>query len=218
MRAGACQNRYRNILAASEEMARSGKDSGKRGQLRIIGGRWRGRKFNFKPAPGLRPTTDRVRETLFNWLAPHVRDALCADLFAGSGALGLEALSRGARHCDFVDSSGAALAQIRSHLASVDAADGAHYHQLSALDFLQRPRTPYDIVFIDPPFGMELVGPTCRLLAEHRLLPKDALVYVESGTRENIPPMPPEWSLYREKSAGEVSYRLYIIDGEQGSQ
>ena len=93
-------------------MARSEERSGKPRQLRIIGGRWRGRKLTFTPAEGLRPTADRVRETLFNWLAPHIQDARCADLFAGSGALGLEALSRGAAHCDFVDTSAAALAQV----------------------------------------------------------------------------------------------------------
>ena len=93
-------------------MARAGRRGGKQGQLRIIVGQWRGRKLAFPATHGLRPTTDRVRETLFNWLAPHIRDSRCADLFAGSGALGLEALSRGALHCDFVDTSGPALRQI----------------------------------------------------------------------------------------------------------
>ena len=100
-------------------MARSGKDAGKRGQLRIIGGQWRGRRLSFTPEEGLRPTTDRVRETLFNWLAPYLHGARCADLFAGSGALGLEALSRGAGYCDFVDASPSVIAQISAHLEHV---------------------------------------------------------------------------------------------------
>ena len=112
LRAVACEDSYRIILAAGDEMTRSGKGARKRSELRIIGGQWRGRKLLFTPAEGLRPTTDRVRETLFNWLAPHLHGARCADLFAGSGALGLEALSRGAAHCDFVDSSKQVLAQI----------------------------------------------------------------------------------------------------------
>jgi 16S rRNA (guanine966-N2)-methyltransferase len=97
-------------------MTRSGKDTRKLHQVRIIGGQWRGRKLSFTPADGLRPTGDRIRETLFNWLAPTIEGARCVDLFTGSGALGLEALSRGAIHCDFVDSSNATLSQVSDHL------------------------------------------------------------------------------------------------------
>lgn len=193
-------------------MARSGKGAGKPGRLRIIGGQWRGRKLTFTPADGLRPTSDRVRETLFNWLAPYVHGARCADLFAGSGALGLEALSRGARHCDFVDTSQAALAQIGSHLTTLGATGIGQCHPSSALQFLQATNEPYDLVFIDPPFSRELVNPTCTVLAERNLLVAGGLAYVEYAASEPPPTTPPGWSLHRDKTAGDVTYRLFIVD------
>lgn len=186
----------------------------KRGQLRVIGGRWRGRRFTFHAEAGLRPTTDRIRETLFNWLAPAIRDARCADLFAGSGALGLEALSRGAAHCDFVDSSRAALRQIGAHLTDLGAENG-NCHIGSALDFLRGATTAYDIVFIDPPFGSGLVAPTCSLLASRGLLAGNARVYVEMAASEPLPELPVDWALYRDKIAGGVAYRLFVVGREQ---
>lgn len=199
-------------------MARSGKRTGKERQLliksrlRIIGGQWRGRKLTFTPVEGLRPTSDRVRETLFNWLAPYIHGARCADLFAGSGALGLEALSRGACHCDFVDTSGAALAQIGNHLATLGAATAGQCHPSTALQFLQASSEPYDLVFIDPPFTRELVNPACTVLAARKLLAAGALVYVEMAASEPPPAAPPGWSLHRDKTAGGVAYRLFIVD------
>ena len=147
-------------------MARRGKAAAGPSQLRIIGGQWRGRKLRFDPAPGLRPTTDRIRETLFNWLAPEIHGARCADLFAGSGALGLEALSRGAALCDFVDTSPAALRQLQAHLEVLDALDRGHCHAGPAEQFLAAADSVYDLVFIDPPFGESLVEPTCRQLSD----------------------------------------------------
>ena len=185
----------------------------KTGQLRIIGGQWRGRKLAFSPEPGLRPTTDRVRETLFNWLAPVVHGARCVDLYAGSGALGLEALSRGAAFCDFVDSSRAALEQITAHLAALDATGRAGCHRETAASFLQRDvaQQPWDIAFIDPPFGANLIEPTCALLAQRNLLSAAALVYIESGAGEPTATLPTDWSLHREKTAGGVVYRLFVV-------
>lgn len=182
-----------------------------RSQLRIIGGQWRGRKLSFTPDEGLRPTTDRVRETLFNWLAPHIHGARCADLFAGSGALGLEALSRGASHCDFVDSSRQALGQIDSHLAALEAGDHGLCHPLAAAQFLKNASAPYDIVFIDPPFGQGLAAPTCAALEENQLLANNALAYVETASAEPCPDVPVRWTLHREKTAGGVAYRLFVI-------
>ncbi len=192
-------------------MTRSGKGTGTQSRLRIIGGQWRGRKLTFTPAEGLRPTSDRVRETLFNWLASYIHGARCADLFAGSGALGLEALSRGASHCDFVDTSEAALVQIGYHLATLGATAG-QCHRSSAVQFLQTHNEPYDLVFIDPPFGKKLVNPACALLAEKKLLVGGALVYVEWAASEPPPMTPPGWSLHRDKTAGSVAYRLFIVD------
>jgi 16S rRNA (guanine966-N2)-methyltransferase len=195
-------------------MARSAKGAATQSRLRIIGGQWRGRKLTFTPADGLRPTPDRIRETLFNWLAPHIRGALCLDLFAGSGALGLEALSRGARHCDFVDTSGAALAQIGQHLRTLRAEESGNCTPGPARQFLQSASGIYDIVFIDPPFGKAMVDSACALLAEYRLLAADALVYIETGAGEARPRTPDSWQLHREKVAGGVSYRLFVAQGQ----
>lgn len=212
LRAVACEDSYRTILAAGDEMTRSGKGARKRSELRIIGGQWRGRKLQFTPAEGLRPTTDRVRETLFNWLAPHLHGARCADLFAGSGALGLEALSRGAGHCDFVDSSKQVLVQIESHLTTLAGNDRGHCHPVPAEQFLDIAGEPYDIVFIDPPFDRALAEPTCTLLENRRLLADQAWVYIETAASDPCPEVPPRWTLYREKTAGGVTYRLFSIE------
>ena len=192
-------------------MSRAAKARRGRGQLRIIGGQWRGRKLAFPAIDGLRPTTDRVRETVFNWLAPHLHAARCLDLFAGSGALGLEALSRGADSCTFVDSAAQATRQIQDHLQTLDATQRGHCRTLAALDFLKGQRGPWDIVFIDPPFGKALVEPCCALLQSSGALAPGAMVYVESGADESLPALPGEWETYREKRAGDVCYRLFIV-------
>ncbi len=183
----------------------------KAGQLRIVGGQWRGRKLSFRAAEGLRPTTDRVRETLFNWLQGVTPGARCADLFAGSGALGLEALSRGAAHCDFIDTSSAALGQIEGHLRALGASEQGRFHCQSAASFLQRAQGTYDIVFIDPPFASDLVQTCCDLLAERRLLAEEARVYVETAAGAPPPRVPAHWALHRDKRAGGVAYRLFIV-------
>jgi 16S rRNA (guanine966-N2)-methyltransferase len=182
---------------------------GQQQHVRIIGGVWRGRKLAFTPAQGLRPTGDRIRETLFNWLTPHVTGARCADLFAGSGALGLEALSRGARYCDFVDTSNAALTHIKGHLATLRAQDNGHCHSGTAEQFLQRVDSPYDIVFVDPPFDSQLVGSISTALGREGLLSPEALIYIEMAAAEPLPQMPQQWSLYRDKVSGSVAYRLF---------
>lgn len=184
---------------------------GGRGELRIIGGRWRGRRLTFQAAPGLRPTTDRVRETLFNWLMVDIVGARCADLFCGSGALGLEALSRGAGHCDFVDREAAAIRQLNLHLKELGASDQAALHPGSAEHFLAQAIQPWDIVFIDPPFDQGLVQPACDLLATRDLLAPGACVYVETGREESPPDVPAHWQLHREKTAGGVVSRLYRL-------
>lgn len=200
-------------------MARSAKrpasQSQKKSQLRIIGGQWRGRKLAFTPAEGLRPTTDRVRETLFNWLASSIHDARCLDLFAGSGALGLEALSRGAATCDFVDSATAVMRQVATHLNTLNATTRGQCYPLAAGEFLQTPRQAYDIVFIDPPFGKALAEPTCALLAEHGLLAAGALVYLETEIGSTAPALPAHWTLHRDKIAGAVAYRLYQVGTQE---
>lgn len=184
------------------------KRTDKQRQVRIIGGLWRGRKLTFTPSEELRPTGDRIRETLFNWLAPHIQGARCADLFAGSGALGMEALSRGALHCDFVDTTRAAVSQVEQNLRGFEAQDRGLCHSITAQQFLQDAVTPYDIVFIDPPFKLQMAGPVCASLARTRLLSDAALIYVETAATEQ-PDMPEQWTLHREKVSGGVAYRLF---------
>jgi 16S rRNA (guanine966-N2)-methyltransferase len=198
-------------------MSVSGNRAGTQNQVRIIGGRWRGRKLAFIPVDGLRPTGDRIRETLFNWLDPYITGARCADLFAGSGALGLEALSRGAEHCDFVDCKKTALEQVRNHLKTFEALGRGSCYAVSAQQFLQAASVPYDVAFVDPPFKLQLVESVCAMLAQKQLLREDALVYVEMGATEPPPGVPPTWSLYREKVSGGVVYRLFRVGRTENS-
>ncbi len=175
-------------------------------QLRIIGGRWRGMRIAFPQVKAIRPSPDRVRETLFNWLQPHIAGAACLDLFAGSGALGLEALSRGAAHVTFVDSE----AQVGQHLAAALRRLGsseAQIHVESASGFLRRPPRRFDIVFLDPPFASGSLPPMFEALAQGWLGP-DALVYVESPAGMPLPPLPASWLVHRAKRAGQVGYHL----------
>ncbi len=178
-------------------------------QLRIIGGQWRGRKLTFPDVDGLRPTGDRIRETLFNWLAPEIRGARCLDLFAGSGALGLEALSRGAGASLLVERDAKAAAQLRTNLALLQA-DQGQLVQADALTLLQQGNSaaPYDVVFIDPPFQLNLWQAVVDALEAGNWLADEASIYIEAGRDSRYQP-PPNWTLHRDKQGGQVSYRLY---------
>ena len=177
--------------------------------MRIIGGQWRGRKLGFPDVDGLRPTGDRIRETLFNWLAPDIRGARCLDLFAGSGALGLEALSRGAGASLLVERDAKAAAQLRANLALLKADQGSLINA-DALTLLQQGNsaTPFDVVFVDPPFQLNLWQAVVGALETGGWLADEAIVYIESG-RESAYQVPPNWTLHRDKQAGQVSYRLF---------
>ena len=176
--------------------------------LRIIGGVWRGRRLRFPPSPEIRPTPDRVRETLFNWLAARVPGARCLDLFAGSGALGLEALSRGAAHATFVERDPAAASEICARLAQWGA-HAASVEQTDARGFLARPpAAPFDIVFLDPPFASTLLDETAARLEQGGWLADGALIYVESPA-DATPRLPAAWTPLKAKRAGEVGYHLY---------
>ncbi|MCL6742968.1 MULTISPECIES: 16S rRNA (guanine(966)-N(2))-methyltransferase [Kosakonia] len=178
------------------------------GQIRIIGGQWRGRKLPVPDSPGLRPTTDRVRETLFNWLAPSMVDAHCLDCFAGSGALGLEALSRYAASATLLEMERSVAQQLQQNLATLKAAN-AKVVNTNTLTFLANPGTPHNIAFIDPPFRKGMLEETVRLLENNGWLADDALIYIESEVEKGLPPVPAHWQLHREKVAGQVAYRLY---------
>lgn len=177
------------------------------GQIRIIGGQWRGRKLPVPESPGLRPTTDRVRETLFNWLAPSIVDANCLDCFAGSGALGLEALSRYAASATLLEME-RGVAQQLQNLATLKASN-AKVVNTNTLAFLAQAGTPHHIVFVDPPFRKGLLEETLKLLENNGWLSDEALVYIESEVENGLPPVPMNWHVYREKVAGQVAYRLY---------
>lgn len=179
------------------------------GQLRIIGGQWRSRQFNFPMAHGLRPTPNRVRETLFNWLAPYVEGAKVLDVFAGSGALFLEALSRGAGSALALDLNSEAINSLRGHLLTLRC-DNGQLLQTDALRHLeQQPATPFDLVFLDPPFSQGLLLPACTLLEEKGWLASDAWVYTESENPPSSLGLPGNWRLHREQKAGQVYYALW---------
>lgn len=179
--------------------------------LRIIGGQWRGRKLTFPAVEGLRPTGDRVRETLFNWLAPLLPDALCLDLFAGSGALGLEALSRGARSATLVEKDPVAATQLRANLRTLGSDRGRVLNE-DSLRWLKRepPTQPFDVVFVDPPFDLDLWQESIERLARPGWLARDATVYIESAPALE-PVLPDNWQLHRDKTTGQVRYRLYFL-------
>lgn len=179
------------------------------GQIRIIGGRWRGRKLPVTDSPGLRPTTDRVRETLFNWLAPVIQGVRCLDCFAGSGALGLEALSRAAASVALLEQDREVSAQLARNLQVLQAQQ-AQVITADSLRWLAQPGEAFDVVFIDPPFRQGMIADTVAVLERHRRLADDAWIYIETETEGPVPEVPAHWQLHREKGAGQVAYRLYI--------
>ncbi|MCW9023577.1 MAG: 16S rRNA (guanine(966)-N(2))-methyltransferase RsmD [Gammaproteobacteria bacterium] len=179
----------------------------KRNSLRIIGGEWRGRKLEFADAEGLRPTPDRVRETLFNWLMPIIQGATCLDLFAGSGALGMEALSRGAAHVIMLDNQAAAISGLRNNLSLLAAEDHATLLNIEAQRYLEQSPQPVDIVFLDPPYHRDLLAP-CMEKLQAGWLKAGAYIYFEANRDEAIPELPANWTLLKEKTAGQVRYFL----------
>lgn len=184
------------------------------GQIRIIGGQWRGRKLPVPDSPGLRPTTDRVRETLFNWLAPYMADARCLDCFAGSGALGLEALSRYASHATLLEMNKIVARQLQTNLATLKALHGEVVNT-DTLSWLAAAGQAYDIAFIDPPFRKGILDKVLTLLENQGWLADEALIYVESEVEGGAPNVPSRWALHREKIAGQVAYRLYIRKSQE---
>ena len=180
-------------------------------QVRIIGGEWRGRKLSFPDLPQLRPSPDRVRETLFNWLQPVIPGARCLDLFAGSGALGMEALSRGAQSVTLVDLDSRVIRSLQQNLDTLIAGDRperARVVQQNVLEFLQGPARPVDVVFLDPPYGKGLVSECCALLETRGWLRDNARVYIEAEATLEVLDLPQTWEMLRSKTAGQVGYHL----------
>ena len=181
----------------------------KAGQLRIIGGSWRGRKIDFATKPGVRPTPDRIRETLFNWLQTSIAGARCLDLFSGSGALGFEALSRGASEVVMVEQSSAVTRQLLANATRLKTSD-ATIEQSNADNYLQRPAQPFDVVFLDPPFETDSLEHYCTQLETAGWLAPRASIYMERAKGSAPPQLPDGWQLHREKQTGKVSYALAI--------
>jgi 16S rRNA (guanine966-N2)-methyltransferase len=186
------------------------KSKAKASKLRIISGEWRSRQLPIPDIEGLRPTPDRVRETLFNWINPHVPGAVCGDFFCGSGALGLEALSRGAKHLTFVDNSRIVSQQMTANLATLGATNADVIAQNAAAFLDSATPRPMDIIFLDPPFRKGWLAQIIPLL-ENGWLADRALVYIEMEKEASLPALPIHWTLKKEKNAGQLVYRLFEI-------
>jgi len=189
----------------------------KSGKCRIIAGKWRGRILRFDDAEGLRPTTDRIRETVFNWLQVYLPHSNCLDCFAGSGMLGFEALSRGADKVVFIEKNKQTINNLKEN-ASVLAVDDhkAVIKQQDALSWLQAmplentSDTPFNLVFLDPPFHSDLLVESCVLLNNSGCLAEDAIIYIEHAAGA-IVDVPDNWECLKEKSSGQVAYKLFTL-------
>lgn len=180
-----------------------------RNRVRIIAGQWRGRKLTFPDVEGLRPTADRIRETLFNWLMPWLEGARCLDLFAGSGALGFEAASRGASRVVMVERDAAVVASLRDNRERLAASVIDIFHQ-DAASYLRGPRQPFDIVFLDAPFGdVGTLHPLLCQLSAAGWLAEGARIYLEMPAQTPLAGVPDGWVLLKQKRAGQVVCRLY---------
>lgn len=175
--------------------------------IRIIGGKWRSRKVSFITKQDLRPTPDRIRETLFNWLAPDIIGARCLDLYAGSGAMGLEALSRGAQSVTAIELDRECCQKIIENKTTLQA-DGLEVLNKNVLDWLANQKFTADIVFIDPPYKQQLLAITMQVLEEHNWLRIGSLIYFEQDKPLASNELPENWQLLREKKAGKVYYFL----------
>jgi 16S rRNA (guanine966-N2)-methyltransferase len=203
------------VILAFNSIAVSDMNQGKKqhnkkssmGNIRIIAGKHRGRKLPVLLAEGLRPTTDRVKETVFNWLMPYIHNANCLDCFAGAGSLGFEALSRGAAQVDLIELNSAAAKQLQTNKQLLQAKN-VIVTNANSLDFLKSAdKNLYDLVFIDPPFRQDLVTQTAELL-NNGWLANQALIYVEMEIKSDQQ-LPNNWQLLKEKVAGQVVYRLF---------
>ncbi len=179
------------------------------GFVRIISGQWRGRKLPVADVIGLRPTTDRVKETLFNWLMHDITDSSVLDCFSGSGALAFEALSRYAGYASLIEKDPAQAKKLQALLTDLKVSQ-AEVINADCLRFLAQPATrQYQIVLVDPPFRQQLAIPCCQLLATHGWLSPNALIYLETEKELPISGIPANWQLLKEKIAGQLAYRLW---------
>ncbi len=179
------------------------------GKLRIIGGKHKGRNIIFQATDSLRPTADRIRETLFNWLAPYIEDSRCLDLFAGSGALGLEALSRGAKNVVFVESSRKTAEILEKSLAKIDC--NANVICQKAITYLEKCNQKFDVIFLDPPYKSDLSQKSIDAITKRKLIKNNGWVYVEHSLHSNPLIVPNNWLLHRSTKAGDAKADLYKL-------
>jgi len=182
------------------------------GQCRIIAGQWRGRKLDVPDVEGLRPTPDRVRETVFNWLQPYIGGSHCLDLFAGCGALGFEAASRGAMSVTMVELNSLAAKQLQENCNNLSATQ-CQVERTTAQQFLAKNKNKYDIVFIDPPYQADLWTEVAQKLIDNTALSDDAVIYLECPGKADLPELPKQWQLIKEKKAGNIRYCLFENNG-----
>ncbi|MFW2371562.1 MAG: 16S rRNA (guanine(966)-N(2))-methyltransferase RsmD [Gammaproteobacteria bacterium] len=179
----------------------------RQGQLRIIGGRWRSRMLPVIEQPGLRPTPDRVRETLFNWLQAEIPGSRCLDLFTGSGALGFEAASRGAEQVTLLENQPATCHILSENIKTLSA-NNIELLQQDALVWLNNSGQTYHVVFVDPPYDSDFLAEICQKLEINHWLSDRAFIYIELSSEQELPELPPNWQIIRGKKAGQVGYYL----------
>jgi len=193
-----------------------------RNSVRIIAGAWRGRRVTFPDLPGLRPTPDRIRETLFNWVQLEVAQAHCLDLFAGSGVLGIEALSRGASRVVFVEQAQMAARALQGELERLGGKAASRVVEMGAARFLRTPREtfggPFGLVFMDPPFGRNALAEFIPQLDHGDWVLPGGLVYLENEKTAGVPELPSHWELLKSKSAGEVGYHLARVNARPAAE
>jgi 16S rRNA (guanine966-N2)-methyltransferase len=178
------------------------------GRLRIVAGKWRSRLLDIADVPGLRPTSERVRETVFNWLAPSIQGARCLDLFAGTGALGFEALSRGAAQVVFVENSRRAIEAIENSAKKLGAKEAVVHHG-DAVEYVRNAGpAAFDIIFLDPPFADDRLEALCRQIDERGILAPGGRIYLEQDRAKPDPEIPERWRVLKNKTAGNVRYML----------
>lgn len=177
------------------------------GKIRIIGGQWRGRKILVADEQGLRPTGDRIRETVFNWLQPVIAGADCLDPFAGTGSLSYEALSRGADSSTLLEQNSSLVSVLNKNKKTLGA-ETATIENTDALAWLRQCHQRFDLIFLDPPFGQNLVEPACQLIRDNNCLKTDGLVYIESERKQDDPQ---GFEMYKQKTTGQVQYGLYTM-------
>lgn len=196
--------------STANRQAKAANNKSANGFIRIISGQFRGRKLPVKDLQGLRPTTDRIKETVFNWLMQDTRGAAVLDCFAGSGGLGFEALSRFADHAVFFELDKSAASQLKENISTLKL-DNAVVKQGNSLSLLEQntQNEQFDLIFVDPPFRQNLAEKSCFLLEKNNWLSAQALIYVEVESELSDLSSPDNWMLLKEKTAGQVICRLY---------